>query len=176
MDLVYRKIVEAAKVPIIIGIVVQLLLLIAFAALTQITDKAASDLITLAIVAFSFIFYLVLFIWSGYRAVKQFGYDIISAGVVGAAAYLGIGIITSLLIIIFFIVFVIANLLVFGRAGNAGGGSSSTIADLTGGAFGIGLLILVALACILIYLFELAIGACINFAVGCAGGWLASRK
>jgi len=176
MNLDYKKYLEAAKAPIIIGTVAQIVLLIAFFGLTRIADKSLSDIVMLALIAFSFIFYLALFIWSGYRAVKQFGYDILGAGLVSAAAYLGIGIISLLLVIAFFIVFAIIIFLGYGNQINGGSAPGNPAANLTGGALGAGLLIMVALMTFVIYIFELAIGACINLGVGCLGGWLASRK
>jgi len=137
-----------------------------------VTDEPTSDIIMLGLFAFTFIFYLALFIWSGYRAVKTFGYDIIGAGIASAVAYLGIGLISLPLIIVFLIVLGAVFFLGSGKTGASDDASSGLML----GALSSGLMFLLLVMMVVIYIFELVLGACVNFAVGCVGGWFAGRK
>lgn len=88
------KIIEASKLPMGIGLVVILISMV-IAAISLFGGDAVKQVVGIVSLAYgisSYLIFMLLFGWAGYRAVKKFGLDLMGAAAVGALSALAVGI------------------------------------------------------------------------------------
>ncbi|MFA5412383.1 MAG: hypothetical protein WC350_03510 [Candidatus Micrarchaeia archaeon] len=93
------KIIEASKLPVGLGLVV-ILISVVIAAISLLggdTVKSVMALVSLVYGIASYLIFLLLFAWAGYRAVKKFGLDLVGAAAVGALSAGAVGLVALVL-------------------------------------------------------------------------------
>jgi hypothetical protein len=155
-----KKILEASKQAIVIGIVLVVINFI-FQLLGVFLRNGTIDMIGGAYSTLTLVLFFGLYAWAGMNAVKKHGMDLVGAGTVGAFAYLVTAVVSYVLNMIFL-------LLVWGRIGMtspepaAAAAFSATMAGFTGA-----MATVVSLAIVLC-------GIVVNFVVGAGGGAIAN--
>lgn len=167
----FQKMLFASLLTIGIGVVLVIVSLILGLLSFAITDSNAAlvDLVTTVYLLLLFPLFFVLFFWTGMRAVKNYGFDAVGAGVVAAFSYAIIDLVKILLEMLLAVV-------VVSRSMGSGGGFGSTEMTVTASFFGDMMgLSGVALSAVC-GLGILAIGSLINFVIGGFGALFALRK
>ena len=166
----FKKLALASLLTVGIGIVLVIISIILSLLSLVVTgdNNATVDLISIVFSLLMFPVFLVLFFWTGMRAAKNYGFDAVGAGAVGAASYFVIGVIELVLEMLLAVI-------VVSRPMSGAGLNTPEMAlasSLFGGAIGLSGIALSAVCGIGI----LAVGVMINFVISGFGALFALRK
>ncbi|MEW6748920.1 MAG: hypothetical protein AB1295_04400 [Candidatus Micrarchaeota archaeon] len=155
-----RRILTASLLTIGIGIVLSILSMILQLLSTIITDDIGDilDITNGLYLLILFPLFFVLFFWTGIRAVKLYGFDVMEAGYITAFSYFMIGLVEMVLHIL------LAILLVRGPLDTVGFGSTEMViaSSIFGGLIGLSGVALSAVCGFGMLVF----GSMVNFVVG----------
>jgi hypothetical protein len=157
------KIIEASKFPVGLGVVV-ILISVAIAAVNLLvggdTVNQVMTLVGLVYGISTYLIFLLLFAWAGYRAVKKFGLDLAGAAAVGALSALAVGLVG--LVVQFLLLAVVMG---------SAAATTSASAEATAAVAGI-----VGIVSVLFGLFWIIGSVVVNAGVAGIGGLLAQGK
>lgn len=156
------KIIEASKLPIGMGLVVILISVVitAINLLGGETAKGVMGIVSLVYGISTYLVFLLIFAWAGYRAVKKFGLDLPSAAAVGALSALALGLVNLVLQFVMLAV-------VLGSAATTTSASAGATAVTAG---------LVGMVSVVFGIIGIIVSVIINAAVAGIGGLLAQGK
>jgi len=173
-DLMFENVgnvLKASVLAICIGIVLVIISIILKLIPALIIGSEFVDIITLISAAYEFLMlfiFLLLYFWTGMRAVKRFGLDVVGAGGASAVAFVVTGIVNLILSALLGVLMLSHVLPPTGLVSPEAVVVASIFGDAAKGAVGLGLSNL----CGIVFL---AVGALINFAIGGFGGLFAHR-
>ena len=163
-----RRIVEAVKMPLLLGVVLLIALyaiLLGLLFASQGMDTASQEIIGYISTFLPYILFFPLFLWTGYRTARKYGSELLEAGVVAA-------ILAALIKIIEFVIGLFIGLIVILII--SGGLMDGEMGDI-GAFFGMmmfGGVMIGALICAI----QLASTIPVNFLVGLIGAYIAGAR
>lgn len=163
-----KKIVEAAKIPIALGLLlllIQLAIIVVDNELLSINNKVL-DIIVIVILAGNNLPLLLIILWAGFRAADKYSFGILDSGIVAAFSFFVIELVNEILNLIE--LFVLPQYLpsIFHPDAALASSLGSMMASSLVFAAGIGLAALIIL---------LAIGTIFNLLVGMVGAFIATK-